>query len=55
MMQQENIHLHIGDKAPRFIANSTSGTLKLTDYIGKWLIFFSHPRRFYPRMVFIFG
>jgi alkyl hydroperoxide reductase subunit AhpC len=38
----------IGSNAPRFIANSTFGPLKLTDYIGKWLIFFSYPLDFTP-------
>ena len=29
------------DKAPRFCADSTQGQVKLTDYIGKWLILLS--------------
>ena len=37
----------IGDIAPEFEANSTMGMVKLQDYKGKWLVFFSHPRRFY--------
>ena len=40
--------LMIGDKAPRFIANSTDGEIKLSDYMGKWLIFFSHPGDYTP-------
>lgn len=40
--------LMIGDKAPRFIANSTDGEIKLCDYMGKWLIFFSHPGDYTP-------
>ncbi len=36
-------NLMIGDKMPRFNANSTSGPIKITDYEGKWLILFSHP------------
>lgn len=38
-----NKNLMIGDVAPRFSANSTSGPIKISDYIGKWLILFSHP------------
>ena len=38
----------LGTKAPRFIATSTFGPLKLTDYMGKWLILFSHPSSFTP-------
>ena len=42
--------LHIGDKAPLFNAKTTFGNIKLSDYAGKWLILFSHPRWFYPRI-----
>lgn len=38
----------LGSNAPRFTANSTFGPLKLTDYIGKWLILFCHPASFTP-------
>lgn len=34
--------------APKFIANSTVGPLKLTDYIGKWLMFLSFSNSFCP-------
>lgn len=44
----ETKHLHIGDIAPRFNANTTLGEIKLSDYIGKWLILFSHPGDFTP-------
>ena len=36
--------LHIGDKAPLFNAKTTFGNIKLSDYAGKLLILFSHPR-----------
>ncbi len=36
------------DKAPRFCADSTQGQVKLTDYIGKWLILFSYDKDFTP-------
>ena len=34
--------------APRFCANSTMGPLKLTDYMGKWLVIFSYDNDFTP-------
>lgn len=41
-------NLNLGDKAPRFIANTTDGEIKLSDYIGSWLILFSHPGDYTP-------
>lgn len=38
----------IGSNAPRFTANSTFGQLKLTDYLGRWLVLFTHPSDFTP-------
>ena len=35
--------------------NMPEEIIKLSDYKGKWMILFSHPRRFYPRKVLIFG
>lgn len=43
-----NKNLMIGDIVPRFNANSTSGPIKISDYIGKWLILFSHPGDYTP-------
>jgi len=40
--------LRIGDLAPDFQARSTLGELRLSDYRGKWLVFFSHPADFTP-------
>ena len=45
-----NGNVKIGQKAPDFTATTTCGTVNLSDYKGKWLILFSHPRRFYPRV-----
>lgn len=42
-----NGNVKIGELAPEFDANSTMGKASLADYKGKWLVFFSHPRRFY--------
>ena len=41
-------HLSIGMKAPDFTAKTTFGTASLSDYKGKWLVFFSHPGDFTP-------
>ncbi|MBO5478038.1 MAG: peroxiredoxin [Clostridia bacterium] len=46
MNENRNNMPMIGSIAPRFVANSTFGPLKITDYIGKWVILFSHPASF---------
>ena len=38
----------IGEKVPDFTANSSKGPIKIADYKGKWLVFFSHPADFTP-------
>jgi peroxiredoxin (alkyl hydroperoxide reductase subunit C) len=38
----------LGDPAPDFTALTTQGVKSLSDYRGKWLIFFSHPGDFTP-------
>ena len=43
-----NGNIRIGQKAPNFEANTTYGKRKLSDYNGKWLVFFSHPGDFTP-------
>jgi peroxiredoxin 2/4 len=40
--------LRIGDVAPDFRARTTAGERALSDFRGKWLIFFSHPADFTP-------
>lgn len=40
--------LRVGDIAPGFHARSTLGEVRLSDYRGKWLVFFSHPADFTP-------
>ncbi len=50
-----NGNVKIGTYAPEFEAQTTMGNVKLSDYKGKWLVLFSHPRRLYPRKVLIFG
>jgi peroxiredoxin (alkyl hydroperoxide reductase subunit C) len=40
--------LRLDEPAPYFEARSTHGTIKLTDYLGKWLVFFAHPADFTP-------
>ena len=44
----ENNCLKIGMKAPDFIAQTTFGPLRLSDFRGKWVILFSHPGHFTP-------
>lgn len=43
-----NGNVKIGQIAPDFEAVSTMGKIKLSDYKGKWLVFFSHPGDFTP-------
>jgi peroxiredoxin (alkyl hydroperoxide reductase subunit C) len=39
---------HLGSKAPDFTAKTTQGTMKLSDFRGKWVVLFSHPADFTP-------
>ena len=43
-----NGNIKLGQKAPDFTADSTFGQMKLNDFSGKWLVFFSHPGDFTP-------
>ena len=43
-----NGNVKIGQKAPDFEVITTFGNVKLEDYKGKWLVFFSHPGDFTP-------
>lgn len=38
----------IGETAPDFEAVTTHGTVRLSDYRGKWVVLFSHPADFTP-------
>jgi peroxiredoxin (alkyl hydroperoxide reductase subunit C) len=38
----------LGEPAPAFEAETTHGTLRLSDFEGSWLILFSHPADFTP-------
>jgi thioredoxin-dependent peroxiredoxin len=41
--------LRLGDVAPDFVANSTSGLIHFHEYVGSdWCVFFSHPKDFTP-------
>jgi len=50
-----NGNVKIGQMAPEFEGISTQGPISLSNYKGKWVVLFSHPRWFYPRKVLIFG
>ena len=43
-----NGNVRLGEKAPDFEAITTCGKIKLSDYIGKWVVLFSHPGDFTP-------
>ncbi len=43
-----NGNVKIGQFAPDFEAETTQGNIKLVDYKGKWIVFFSHPGDFTP-------
>jgi peroxiredoxin (alkyl hydroperoxide reductase subunit C) len=45
---QLNTMPRINDDAPDFEAKTTQGTVKLSDYRGKWVVLFSHPADFTP-------
>jgi len=38
----------IGKKAPNFVARSTKGDIRLSDFSGKWVLLFCHPADFTP-------
>lgn len=44
----ERTCLSIGQKVPDFNAVTTMGPIKMSDYKGKWVVFFSHPGDFTP-------
>lgn len=44
----DNNCLKIGMKAPDFTAQTTFGSLRLSDFKGKWVVLFSHPGDFTP-------
>ncbi len=43
-----NGNVKLGQYAPDFEAETTMGRIKLADYKGKWVVFFSHPGDFTP-------
>ena len=43
-----NGNVKIGIKAPDFEAQTTLGNISLSDYLGKWVVLFSHPGDFTP-------
>ena len=48
-MEEQVVSLpRINEKAPNFVAKTTHGEIKLSDYEGKWVVLFSHPADFTP-------
>ena len=43
-----NGNVKLGQMAPDFEAETTMGNIHLSDFRGKWLVFFSHPGDFTP-------
>ena len=43
-----NGNVRIGMKAPDFEAQTTMGNISLSNYLGKWVVLFSHPGDFTP-------
>jgi peroxiredoxin (alkyl hydroperoxide reductase subunit C) len=39
-----NGNVKLGQVAPEFEAETTEGNIALSDYKGKWVVLFSHPR-----------
>ncbi len=39
---------HLHDLAPDFVTRTTLGERRLSDYRGRWLVFFAHPADFTP-------
>jgi peroxiredoxin 2/4 len=48
MMNGTPSPLRLGEPAPDFTARSTAGSIRLSDYRGRWLVFFTHPADFTP-------
>jgi peroxiredoxin Q/BCP len=38
----------VGDDAPAFEAETTGGTVKMSDYAGKWVVLYFYPKSFTP-------
>jgi len=47
---EQSVHTlpRLNEPAPEFEANSTHGRIKLSDFLGKWVVLFSHPADFTP-------
>ena len=43
-----DVPLRIGDAVPDFTARTTHGMVRLSEFRGRWLVFFSHPADFTP-------
>lgn len=45
---RQSVSARIDELAPDFEARTTQGQMRLSDYRGRWLLFFSHPADFTP-------
>jgi len=50
-----NGNVRIGMKAPDFDAQTTMGNISLSNYLGKWVVLFSHPGDFTPVWAYNLG
>ena len=50
-----NGNVRIGMKAPEFEAQTTMGNISLSNYLGKWVVLFSHPGDFTPVWAYNLG
>ncbi len=49
MEQEVNVMPRIGDQAPDFVAVTTKGNIKFSEFAkDKWIVLFSHPADFTP-------
>ena len=48
MMEPVQRVVRLGDTVPNVVARTTQGPVQLSDYRGRWLVFFMHPADFTP-------
>ncbi len=48
LLHGSGFRLEINDIAPDFSARTTQGTIRFSDYAGRWVVLFAHPADFTP-------